>query len=269
MKKFLLSLLVAALASSALCARSLSEIKSSGVLRIGVYDAQPPFSKIEDGVHQGFEVDMANAIAKDMLPSGGKVEFTSVLANQRIKFLQEDKVDAVIATLTVTPEREKLIDFTTPYFSVNIGILTRVEDKIKSLNDLQDKTILVLSGGTAETYFEKQGYNIARCDNANACYKALKAGQGDGYADDNLVVLAYPVLDKKVEVNIKNLGTSDFLAIGVKKGNSELLDFLNGELIKLSKEGFFKNSFDNFIEPYYKGTAEKKYFLLDDLYSLL
>ncbi len=54
MKKFLLSLLVAALASSALCARSLSEIKSSGVLRIGVYDAQPPFSKIEDGVHQGF-----------------------------------------------------------------------------------------------------------------------------------------------------------------------------------------------------------------------
>ena len=116
MKKFLLSLLVAALASSALCARSLSEIKSSGVLRIGVYDAQPPFSKIEDGVHQGFEVDMANAIAKDMLPSGGKVEFTSVLANQRIKFLQEDKVDAVIATFTVNSGAREADRFYDPIF---------------------------------------------------------------------------------------------------------------------------------------------------------
>ena len=233
MKNFLLTLLLAALASSVLCARSLSEIKSSGVIRVGVYDAQPPFGKLEDGVHRGFEVDM------------------------------------VIATITVTPEREKQIDFTTPYFSVNIGVLTRVEDKIRSLGDLKDQTILVLNGGTSEPYFEKQGYKTVKCESASACYKALKAGQGAAYADDNLVVLAYPVLDKKVEVNIKNLGTSDFLAIGVQKGNSELLDFLNEELIRLSKEGFFKKIFNESIEPYYKGTAERKYFLLDDLYSLL
>ena len=269
MKNFLLTLLLAALASSVLCARSLSEIKSSGVIRVGVYDAQPPFGKLEDGVHRGFEVDMANEIAKDIFKNGGKVEFISTAANQRIRYLQEDKVDMVIATITVTPEREKQIDFTTPYFSVNIGVLIRVEDKIRSLGDLKDQTILVLNGGTSEPYFEKQGYKTVKCESASACYKALKAGQGAAYADDNLVVLAYPVLDKKVEVNIKNLGTSDFLAIGVQKGNSELLDFLNEELIKLSKEGFFKKIFNESIEPYYKGTAERKYFLLDDLYSLL
>lgn len=124
MKNFLLTLLLAALASSVLCARSLSEIKSSGVIRVGVYDAQPPFGKLEDGVHRGFEVDMANEIAKDIFKNGGKVEFISTAANQRIRYLQEDKVDMVIATITVTPEREKQIDFTTPYFSVNIGVLT-------------------------------------------------------------------------------------------------------------------------------------------------
>ena len=269
MKNFLLTLLLAVLASSVLCARSLSEIKSSGVIRVGVYDAQPPFGKLEDGVHRGFEIDMANEIAKDIFKNGGKVEFISTAANQRIRYLQEDKVDMVIATITVTPEREKQIDFTTPYFSVNIGVLTRVEDKIRSLGDLQDQTILVLSGGTSEPYFEKQGYKISRCESASACYKALKAGQGAAYADDNLVVLGYPVLDKKVEVNIKNLGASDFLAIGVQKGNAELLNFLNEELIKLSKEGFFKKIFNESVEPYYKGTAERKYFLLDDLYSLL
>ena len=93
MKNFLLTLLLAALASSVLCARSLSEIKSSGVIRVGVYDAQPPFGKLEDGVHRGFEVDMANEIAKDIFKNGGKVEFISTAANQRIRYLQEDKVD--------------------------------------------------------------------------------------------------------------------------------------------------------------------------------
>lgn len=96
----------------------------------------------------------------------------------------------------------------------------------------------------------------------------LKNKKGDAYADDNLVVLAYPVLDRTVEANIKNLGASDFLAIAVQKGNKELLDAINKELINLSKEGFFLNSFRDTIDPFYKGTADKKYFLLDDIYSI-
>jgi len=77
-----------------------------------------------------------------------------------------------------------------------------------------------------------------------------------------LLVLAYAVVDSDTEVNIKNLGVSDFLGIAVSKGNKDLLEFLNGELIKLSKDGFMKKTYDEVIEPYYKGTAEKKYFLL-------
>lgn len=75
-------------------------------------------------------------------------------------------------------------------------------------------------------------------------------------------------MNRSVEVSIKNLGTTDFLAIGVQKGNKTLLDFINDELIKLSKEGFFKKSFNETIQPFYKGHAEKKYFLLEDIYSV-
>lgn len=75
-------------------------------------------------------------------------------------------------------------------------------------------------------------------------------------------------MDRTVEVNISNLGSSDFLGIAVQKGNKELLDVLNKELISLSKEGFFRNTFRDMIDPFYKGTAEEKYFLLDDIYSI-
>ena len=95
----------------------------------------------------------------------------------------------------------------------------------------------------------------------------LKEGVGDAFGHDNVVVMSYPVIDHSVEVNIKNLGTTDFLAIGVRKDNPEMLSFLNQEMINLAKEGYFKKLFDEDIVPFYKESAEKKYFLLEDLYK--
>lgn len=72
-----------------------------------------------------------------------------------------------------------------------------------------------------------------------------------------------------MEVNIQNLGRTDFLAIGVSKGNKELLEAINNALFNLNKSGFFENAYKNKFEPFYKGKAEKKYFLLDGIYNSL
>ncbi len=199
---------------------------------------------------------------------GGKIEYVVTLGNDRITAVQDNKVDLDIAAITVTKEREKLVDFSNPYFSVNIGVLTRSDDNIKTISDLQDKEILAEPGTTAFDYFNKEGFKVISCASSSECFRALKSGHGSGYADDNMVVLGYSVVDRKVEVNIKNLGTSDFLAIAVQKGNDDLLNALNDGLVKLSKNGFFKKIFNDSIDPFYKGKAEKKYFLLDDLYKM-
>ena len=267
MKKIILGILL--LFTSSVVANTLSEIRQSGTIRVGVFEAQPPFSKFEDGKFQGFEVTLAEALSKDIFGGkAGKVEFVPVKASERLKALEENKVDMLLATFTITNERKQLVDFTTPYFAVNIGVLTRAGDRIKTVSDLHGKPIIAETGTTGEAYFRKEGFEIVNCATANECYKMLKDGKGIGYATDNLIVLAYAVIDSDTEVNIKNLGVSDFLGIAVSKGNKDLLEFLNGELVKLSKNGFMKKTYDETIEPYYKGTAEKKYFLLDDLYSL-
>lgn len=257
--------------SNLLFANSLEQIKKDGVLRVGVYKTQPPFSMLKDGNFDGFEVDFANAIAKDLFGNKDhKIEFIGLNVVDRIPFLQNNKVDMVIATFTITDERAKIIDFTMPYFAVNWGVLTRKKDKITNFSDLKNdgRAVIVENGATSVSYFIKNGFEIVTCDGATNCYKMLKENENTvGFANDNLIVLAYPVADKEVEVNVKNLGKSDFLGIGVQKGNKELLDFLNTELVKLSKDGFFKNSFDNFIDPFYKGSADKKYFLLEDIYT--
>lgn len=268
MKKFLIFLV---LAFSLLNANSLDEIRSSKTLRVGVYDAQPPFSQLKSsGEFEGFEIGFAKEIAKGIFgESGGNVEFKAVSANDRIKLLQNNSVDLVIATLTITDERAKLVDFSNPYFAVNIGVLTRKDDEIKEFSQLKNKIIITQKGGTAEDYFKNLGFNVMTCDNGAAgCYKLLKqTPNAIGFADDVTVALAYAVIDKSVEVNVKNLGASDFLGIGVQKGNKELLNIINDELIQLSKEGYFKKLFDNQINTFYHGLADKKYFLLDDIYK--
>ena len=118
-------------------------------------------------------------------------------------------------------------------------MLTRSNDNIRKVSDLNGKTILAQPGTTVFDYFTKQGYNVVPCASANECFNDLKSGKGDGYGDDNLLVFAYAVVDYKVEVNIKNLGSTDFLAIAVQKGNTELLNAVNAGLIELSKKGLF------------------------------
>ena len=164
----------------------------------------------------------------------------------------------VVAQFTVTEERKKSIDFTMPYFSVNVGVLTRKADNIKNFNDLIGKKILAKKGTTADEFFKSKNIETINCENTTECVEMLKNGTGDGWAADNLTVLAMPLIMDGLE----------FLAIGVQKGNSDFLKFLNQEMIKLSTQDFFKSAYDNTLQPFYKGTADKKYFLLDDIYSV-
>ncbi len=267
MKKVLFIVLIFA---SFLWANSLSEIRNKGVIRVGVFENEPPFSKMVDGTFQGFEVDLAQELAKRIFAQkNGRVEFVGISSAERISFLQNNKLDLVVAELSVTKDRKKLIDFSTPYFSVDTAMMTRKEDHIASLSGLKDKNVLVEKGTIAIDRLKKRNMNLILCDSAPECYEMLKAKKGGAFCTDNTLLMAYTLIDSNMELGIKQFGRSDFIAIGVQKGNSELLKFINAQITNLSKEGFFKKAFEEQLNPFYKGTADRKYFLLDDLYNAL
>lgn len=82
------------------------------------------------------------------------------------------------------------------------------------------------------------------------------------------MVLTYEIIDPSLEVSVQNMSGTEFIGIGIKQDNSNLREFLNQTLIQLSKENYFKESFEEILNPFYKGKADKKYFLLDDIYSI-
>ncbi|NLK66198.1 MAG: transporter substrate-binding domain-containing protein [Campylobacteraceae bacterium] len=254
-----------------LTANSLNEIRSSGVLKVGVDSNQAPFSKLIDCDFVGFEVNLANALSKYVFGNkSGRIEFIATNFEDGISSLQENKIDIFLNNMAITDDRKKLVDFSLPYFTVDIGLLTRKADNIKNFSDLKDKTILTFRDSTIESFLIENGFNnLKYCLTAGECYRMLKDGKGDAYADDDIMVLAFPVLDREVEVSIDNLGETQFVAVATRKYNKELLDAINKGIISLSKEGFFEEAFDNDLNPYFKGTVNKKYFLPAAIYKFL
>ena len=123
-----------------LFANSLEQIRQSGVVRIGVRDAHPPLCESNNVKFEGFEIDLANAIAKEIFgKKEGKIEFIPLSVNDSIPFLEANKLDLVIGLFSITNERKRKIDFSLPYLSVNLGILTRKADAFTDIAQLYDK----------------------------------------------------------------------------------------------------------------------------------
>lgn len=267
MKKISLALSLCAI----LGANSLEQIKKDGVLRVAVFKDAAPFQlKLDNEQYEGFEIDLINRVAKDLFgTNGGKVEFIGVNDNkERETLLQENRVDITIANFSITDQRKQSVDFSMPYFSVNFGVLSNKNDNIKNIKDANK--ILLKKGSTAHEYFSKiPNLQIAECLSESECYKILKSNPGYAWGHDNIILLGYPILDSDVELGVKTIGPTDFIGAAVAKNNKELLNFVNEEFVKLSKNGYFKEMFENNINPFYKGTANPKYFLLDSVYSSL
>lgn len=233
---------------------SLEQIKESGKIRIGVFSDKAPFGYIdENGEPQGYDVYFGKRIAKDLLGDENAVEFVSVEAASRVEFLETNKVDIILANFTVTDERKEKVDFALPYMKVALGIVAPDASPITDVTQLKGRKLIVNKGTTAETYFTKNYPNIEllKYDENTAAFNALLDKRGNAIAHDNTLLFAWVTKNKGYTTSIDSLGSIDTIAPAVKKGNKELVEWLNEEIKTLGKENFFHSDYDATLLPVY------------------
>ena len=237
-------------------ARTVQEIKDSGVIRIGVFTDKAPFGYIdENGKNQGYDVYFTDRLAKDL---GVQVEYISLDPASRVEYAETGKADIVAANFTVTPERAEKVDFSLPYMKVSLGVVSPDGAVIKSVDELKNKTLIVSKGTTAEYYFSKNHPEIKlqKYDSYADAYNALLDGRGDAFSTDNTEVLAWAKSNPGFTVGIESLGDVDTIAVAVQKGNTDLLDWINNEIKELGKENFFHEAYKATLEPIYGDSAD-------------
>ncbi len=237
-------------------ARTVQEIKDSGVIRIGIFTDKAPFGYIdENGKNQGYDVYFTDRLAKDL---GVQVEYISLDPASRVEYAETGKADIVAANFTVTPERAEKVDFSLPYMKVSLGVVSPDGAVIKSVEELKDKTLIVSKGTTAEYYFSKNHpeVKLQKYDSYADAYNALLDGRGDAFSTDNTEVLAWAKSNPGFTVGIESLGDVDTIAVAVQKGNTDLLDWINNEIKELGKENFFHEAYKATLEPIYGDSAD-------------
>lgn len=229
---------------------SVSAIKRRGYLRVAVFGDLPPYGWVNSqGQRVGYDVYLAHRMAKDL---GVKLRFIQVNANNRVDTLNSNKADIILANFTKTPEREKVVSWAAPYMKVSVGVISPKNKPITTAKQLQNNSLIVTKGTTAETYFTKQkGVNLLKFDSKTQQFNALKNGRAAALADDNSYLYAWVKRNPKYTVGIKTIGPNQYIAPAVKKGNKSLQRWASREIRSLNEEGFFEKDYNKELKPYF------------------
>jgi polar amino acid transport system substrate-binding protein len=224
---------------------------NAGTLTAGSDTAFPPFETMNGTTVEGFDVDLIDAIAKDM---GVKSEFKSVKFDTLIpQLVAGGKFDIVASAMTITDERKQQIDFTDPYIDSNQSLSVKKGSSIKSTADLSGKTVGVQSGTTGEAWAKEnlKKSKIVPFDDTLAAFSALQAGKVDGIIND-LPVSAYIVKDAARNAAIvQEIPTGEQYGFAVAKTNPGLATAINASLTKLKADGTYNAIYKKWfgVEP--------------------
>jgi len=215
---------------------------TEGKLIVGSDTAYPPFENVVNGVAEGFDVDMMNAVGEKL---GVEVEFKTYKFDALITGLQAGtEFDMVASAMTITDERKEAIDFSDPYINSNQSLAVGTDSTVKTVDDLKsgDK-IGVQSGTTGEKWAKDnlapKGIVVTPYDDILAAFGALSAGDILGVINDAPIsqdVVKDPA--RKAQV-VAEIPTGEQYGFAFNKESADLKDAVNGALAEIKSDGTY------------------------------
>jgi putative glutamine transport system substrate-binding protein len=229
----------------------LEEIKKRGKLVAGVkFDTKlfglkdPVTNKVE-----GFDIDIAKALAKKIFGDESKLELKEVTSQTRIPMLNNGDIDMIIATMTINEERKQQVDFTDVYFKAGQSLLVKKGSPIKSVADVKKGTkVLGAKGSTSVKNIKEKApeCEILEFANYQDAFTALKAGQGDVLTTDNAILYGMMKQDPNYVVVGDNF-TDEPYGIAIKKGETEFVNYVNAFLKEINANGSYDKTYEQWI----------------------
>lgn len=221
--------------------------KSSKHLTIGVKYDQPGLGqKQPDGSVQGFDIDVAKYIAKQLGVDEKNINWKEARSANRDAFVQNGTVDMVIATYSITPERQKRVTFGGPYYVAHQDIMVRANDNsIKSLADLKGKKICAVQGSVSwknitdgtNKLNQKVDAKTVPANGYDDCITKLKGGSVDVVSTDNTILAGFAAREGN-SVKVVNVPfTDEKYGVGIKKGDTKSCEAINAAIAKMYADG--------------------------------
>lgn len=235
---------------------TVDSVKDRGKLLAGVkYDSRPFGYLNTNGELQGYDIDLLRELSKRVLGDEKAVAFEQVFSSTRVIALNSGTLDVVAATMTITPERAKLVDFSRPYFMAHQAVLVPAGSAIQKLDDLNGKTILFILGTTSEANIKKRlpEAKYVGFKTSTDAFSALKAKRGDALTTDDAIIYGFMaencgfrLLDEKLSEEPYGLA---FRKVAGEGSSDSLKNRFNEALNAMEKDGTLARLKDKWTNP--------------------
>jgi glutamate transport system substrate-binding protein len=228
---------------------TMAKLKDAGKVRVGTKIDQPLFGlKNLDGKLEGFDVEIAKLIAGEMGIQESNIEWVETVSANREPFIQQGKVDIVVATYTINDKRKQVVDFAGPYYEAGQDIMVAKGNPlgITGPDDLAGKKVCSVTGSTPAENI-RTNYPEAKLtefDVYSKCAEALKNGQVEAVTTDNVILLGLISKDQEAFELVGKPFTKEPYGIGVKKGDTQFRNFINDTLEKAVQDGRWLAAWD-------------------------
>ncbi|MFW0793687.1 glutamate ABC transporter substrate-binding protein [Gordonia sp. CPCC 205515] len=229
---------------------TMADIIDHGRLIVGLDTGSNPFSFRDpiSGDIRGFDVDIARAISAAIFGAPGSIEFRVLSSAERTEALQNHTVDVVVKTMSITCDRLREVDFSSPYYVASQRILSTRGSGIDGPDKLAGKQVCAARGATSIgriQSIEPRARMVTTTTWAD-CLVMLQQGQIDAVSTDDGILAGLAEQDPWVQVVGPGLG-EEYYGVGIPKGQDDMVRFVNGVLTQLRVSGRWQQMYDRWL----------------------
>lgn len=256
-RRFRMSALAAAVAALALTATACgsSDEGSDDTITIGIKFDQPGIGmKESDGTYSGFDIDVATYVAKELGYDEDDIEWKEAPSADRETMLRRGDVDFIVASYSITDERDELVDFAGPYLLTHQDLLIREDDSVKNVDAINDMTLCSVTGSTSAQNVKDNfapDAELNQFKTYSQCLTGLENGTVDAITTDAAILAGYAAQDQNqgkfklagLELSNENYG------VGIPEGKTKLKNQINDALEKMVDDGSWQDYVDENFGP--------------------
>jgi glutamate transport system substrate-binding protein len=225
----------------------MAEFEQAGSIRIGTKYDQPGlgFKQAGEDTPTGFDVEIGEIIAGKLGIEAGDIEWVETISDNREPFLQQDKVDLVIASYSITPERRAVVGQMGPYYATGQQLLVSADSDIQSVEDVKGQEVCSVTGSTSLEQIEEAGAIGRGFDTYSECAEQVLNGQVEAATTDGAILLGYAA-QRPDELKVVGEEFSEELyGIGYfPKDDTEFCNFLRDTIMESYEDGSWEAAFE-------------------------
>jgi ABC-type amino acid transport substrate-binding protein len=229
----------------------------------------PPFGikNPQSGEIEGFDIEMGKAVAAKL---GVEPKFIEAISDNRIPFLEDGTADLILSTMTINEERVEQIEFSDPYFIARGRVLVPEGSDITGVADLAGKNVCTALGSTYEANLKEQApeAKLRLVDSYSECLELVQNGAVDAVSTDDVILTGMIIQDPTLQLVGEEL-TQEPYGAGIKKGETEMVEFVNGVFQKLKDDGTWATLHQEWIGKYTKQEGEPPNITVEEAVELV